>query len=85
MNRSCNSILCRFGIHTADPYVHIQVRCRNDAVRELLNAVGALAEMSLNFYRALLNAGATKEEAFVLLQSFISASIHGSKEGSDED
>jgi len=42
----------------------------NDAVRELLNAVGALAEMSLNFYRALLNAGATKEEAFVLLQSF---------------
>lgn len=21
MNRSCNSILCRFGIHTADPYV----------------------------------------------------------------
>lgn len=26
----------------------------NDAVRELLNAVGALAEMSLNFYRALL-------------------------------
>lgn len=34
----------------------------NDAVRELLNAVGALAEMSLNFYRALLNAGATKED-----------------------
>lgn len=22
MNRSCNSILCRFGVHTADPYVH---------------------------------------------------------------
>lgn len=22
MNRSCNSILCRFGIHTADPYVN---------------------------------------------------------------
>ena len=46
----------------------------NNAVKEILNAVGALAEMSLNFYRALLNAGATKEEAFVLLQSFISAS-----------
>ena len=57
----------------------------NDAVRELLNAVGAWAKMSLNFYRALLNAAATKEEAFVLLQSFISAPIHGSKEGSDED
>lgn len=33
----------------------------------------------------LLNAGATKEEAFVLLQSFISASIHGNKEDSDEN
>lgn len=22
MNRSCNSILCRFGIHTADPEVY---------------------------------------------------------------
>lgn len=57
----------------------------NDAVKELLNAVGALAEMSLNFYRAVLNAGATKEEAFVLLQSFISASIHGNEEESNED
>lgn len=57
----------------------------NDAVIELLNAVGALAEMSLNFYRALLDAGATKKEAVVLLQSFISATIHGNKEESDED
>ena len=57
----------------------------NDAVKELLNAVDALAEMSLNFYRAVLNAGATREEAFVLLQSFISASIHGNKEESNED
>ena len=39
----------------------------NDAVKELLNAVGALAEMSLNFYRAVLNAGATREEACVLV------------------
>ena len=30
MNRSCNSILCRFGIHTADPYVHIQVKRKAD-------------------------------------------------------
>ena len=39
MNRSCNSILCRFGIHTADPYVHIQVKskkcvCGNEMTRE---------------------------------------------------
>ena len=57
----------------------------NDAVKELLNAVGALAEMSLNFYRAAINSGATRDEAFVLLQSFISASIHGNKEKSNED
>ena len=63
----------------------MSLKMNNDAVKELLNAVGALAEMSLNFYRAVLNAGATREEAFVLLQSFISASIHGSKEESNED
>ena len=61
------------------------VLMNNAAVKELLNAVGALAEMSLNFYRAVLNAGATREEAFVLLRSFISASIHGNKEESNED
>ena len=57
----------------------------NDTVKELLNAVGALAEMSLTFYRAAINSGATREEAFLLLQSFISASIHGNKEESNED
>lgn len=61
-----------------------QLRIENPS-EQLLNAVGALAEMSLNFYRAVLNAGATKEEAFVLLQSFISATIHGNKEKSNED
>ena len=61
------------------------VLMNNDAVKELLNAVGAFAEMSLNFYRAASNSGATREECFVLLQSFIAASIHGNKEKSDED
>lgn len=58
----------------------------NNSVKELLNAVGAVAEMSLNFYRAVLNTGATKEEAVVLLQSFISAFIHGNKrvEGNED-
>lgn len=57
----------------------------DDAVKRLLNAVGALAEISLNFYRAALNAGATKEEALVLLWSFVSTLIHGNKEDSDEN
>ena len=57
----------------------------NDAVKELLNALGALAEISLSFYRAVIDAGATKEESFVLLQSFISTFIRGKKEESNED
>ena len=57
----------------------------NDAVKELLNAVGALAEMSLNFYRAAIKSGPTREEACVLVQSVISASIHGNKEDGHED
>lgn len=58
----------------------------NDAVRELLNAVGALAEMSLNFYRNLIDAGATPKEATTLTQAFIAANIFGqqAKGGADE-
>ena len=58
----------------------------NTSVKELLNALGAVAEMSLSFYRDVLNAGATKEESFVLLKSFISVLIWGNKkeEKSDE-
>ena len=58
----------------------------NKSVKELLNALGAVAEMALSFYRAVLDAGATKEESFVLLQSFISVFICGNKkEERDED
>ena len=57
----------------------------NDAVKELLNAVGALAEMSLFFYIAAINSGATSEEACVLVQSLIFASIHGKREDGHED
>ena len=58
----------------------------NKSVKELLNALGAVAEMSLSFYRAVIDAGATKEESFVLLQSFISVFICGNKkEERDED
>ena len=58
----------------------------NKSVKELLDALGAVAEMSLSFYRAVIDAGATKEESFVLLQSFISVFICGNKkEERDED
>lgn len=57
----------------------------NKSVRELLNALGAVAEMSLSFYRAAIDAGATEEESFVLLQSFISAFINGKKEEKSDE
>lgn len=50
MNRSCNSILCRFGIHTADPYVHIQVRCRKGS-RELYSRRKAMKTEKKNLRR----------------------------------
>jgi hypothetical protein len=57
----------------------------NKSVKELLNALGAVAEMSLSFYRAVIDAGATKEESFVLLQSFISVFICGNKEAKSNE
>ena len=57
----------------------------NTSVKELLNALGAVAEMSLSFYRDVLNAGATKEESFVLLKSFISVLIWGKKEEKSDE
>ena len=57
----------------------------NKSVKELLNALGAVAEMSLSFYRDVLNAGATEEESFVLLKSFISGLIWGKKEEKSDE
>lgn len=50
---------------------------KNEAMKDLLNALGAIAEMTLVFYRDTLNAGATAEEAFKLTQAFIAASLYG--------
>lgn len=57
----------------------------NKSVKELLNALGAVAEMSLSFYGAVIDAGATKKESFVLLQSFISVFICGNKEAKSDE
>lgn len=42
---------------------------------ELMDAVGALAEMSLLFYKATINAGATEEQANILITAFLRASL----------
>lgn len=44
---------------------------------EFMNAVGAMAEMSLVFYRATLGAGANVMEATRLTQAYIAAMVYG--------
>lgn len=48
-----------------------------DKVEELRQSVGAMAEMSLIFFRAVLGSGASMEEALRLTQAFVSAQIYG--------
>lgn len=47
----------------------------NDRFKELFNAIGILAEMSLLFHRAVIQAGATEEEAKILTQALIRESM----------
>ena len=47
----------------------------NDHLKELLNAIGVLAETSLLFYRAFIQAGASEEEAKFLTQALIRVSM----------
>ena len=44
-------------------------------VKKLIDALGAIAEMSLIFYRNVVASGATSDEAFKLTQAFIAANI----------
>lgn len=57
----------------------------NDRMKELLNALGVLAETSLNFYRSLVQAGATTEEARTLCQAYIATIVNGGKGESHEN
>lgn len=54
-------------------------------MNEFLKAIGILAETSLNFYRNLIDAGATPKEAATLTQAFIAANIFGSQAKGDAD
>lgn len=47
----------------------------NDRLKELLNALGVLAETSLLFYRAVIQAGASEEEAKFLTRLSFRASM----------
>ena len=54
-------------------------------MNEFLKAIGILAETSLNFYRNLIDAGATSKEATTLTQAFIAANIFGQRAKGDAD
>lgn len=48
-------------------------------LQEFVNTLGAIAEMTLIFYRDVIKAGGTQEEAMRLTQAFVSAFIFGGK------
>jgi len=45
--------------------------------KDLINGLGAIAEMMLVFYRACLGAKATEQEALKLTQAYIAALTYG--------
>lgn len=51
---------------------------------ELFDAVGALAEMSMLFYKATINAGATEEQANILITAFLRASLQKNGKNKEE-
>ena len=53
-------------------------------MEELTNAVGALAEMALLFYKATINAGATAEQANALITAFLRASLQKNGKNKEE-
>lgn len=57
----------------------------NKQVEKLIDGFGAIAEMSLVFFRGALGAGATTEEAMRLTQVFIAAQIWGRPKTEEDD
>lgn len=53
-------------------------------MEELINAVGALAEMALLFYKATIDAGATEEQANALTTAFLRASLQKNGKNKEE-
>ena len=48
-------------------------------LKEFMNAIGVIAETALIFYRNVLEAGGTQEEAMRLTQAFFAGVLFGSK------
>lgn len=54
-------------------------------LKEFMNAIGTVAETTLIFYRSIIEAGGTQEEAMRLTQAFIAATIFGNKGGPENE
>lgn len=53
-------------------------------LQELITALGVVAEASLIFMRIAITAGASREEAMMLTQSFIAAHIFRNKNAQED-
>lgn len=53
-------------------------------LKEFINAIGMISETALLFYRSVLEAHATQEEAMRLTQAFIAAILYGNKNNNSE-
>lgn len=54
----------------------------NEQLQDLITAIGSIAEMSHQFYTAMITSGATVNEATAGMQSFIATFVHESMESS---
>lgn len=53
-----------------------------EKLRALLNAIGGIAEVSLQYYRSIIGAGGTPEEATNLTKAFLESTFNTAKEKS---
>lgn len=53
-------------------------------LKDFINAVGTVAETALLFYRSVLAAKATPEEAMRLTQAFLAAALYGNRNNNSE-
>lgn len=53
--------------------------------QELVNAVGAIAEMAWIFFMAVRDAGADVSEAAILTRQYLIATMHGKDRNTTED
>lgn len=52
-------------------------------LKEFMNAIGAIAETTLIFYRSVIDAGGSQEEAMRLTQALIAGLMFGNKGGQE--